>query len=142
MAVSPDLQGDLDIQPLPDHLPPRGRDGMWGLADIAQAAGVERKTVTVWRNKYLADKRGERKPRAAALPPEDETVGSEVHNWGYPRWRPEKIIEWLRQTGRMDENLRPVKLDSRRGSGGGVTGRKPQTEQDERGRWSSSSDDD
>lgn len=129
------LDGEVDMD-LPDWLPPRGPDGMWGLEEIGKAAGATKAAAFKWRNNYNNDVAAGRPLRPASLPKEDDTVWPYGHRYGFPRWKPERIIRWLQQTGRMDADLHPVKLKHR---SGGVPGHRTQGH-DETGRFKKTDD--
>lgn len=125
MPQPAELDGDDVLElpdPLPDSFPPVGPDGMWGLREIAQVAGVKYAAVTKWRNNRFKDLAAGRRPGTASLPKQDDTLET-GHVHGYPRYKPETVIRWLRQTGRMDREFRPVLLTHR--SSGGSRQRPP-----------------
>lgn len=108
----PTREGDASVSTkLPEWLPPTDRDGMWGLKQIADAANVSYAAASKWRNNYKHDVKAGRQLGPSSLPKEDDTDDTHGHRWGFPKWRPETVIRWLIQTGRMDEEtFRPIKL--------------------------------
>jgi hypothetical protein len=125
------LEDEVERMKLPDWLPAPGRDGMWGLDEIAEAAGLGYKAAEKWRTNYNSDIKAGRRPLGHdRLPKEDDT-----DSHGRPRWFWETIVRWMQQTGRMDGQMRPTRF---RGRGGRPRGpRKPSQARDSRGRFSS-----
>lgn len=105
----PPLRGP---QELPPPLPPRHVDGMWGRAEIAQAAGVTVASVARWRRRFRLEQEGTLPPGSSPLPPARMVVG------GVPRWDPWQVVTRLQQEGAVGPDYRATPRGSDAGGGG------------------------